>query len=54
MLVGERSERLERRGAPGERRAARLVGQRHGHLGADDAAERLDRVELQRVRSSKP
>ena len=47
VLVGERRERLERRGAPGEGRAAGLVGERHGHLRPDDPAERLDRVELQ-------
>ncbi len=32
VLGGERRERVKARGPPGERRAARLVGERHGHL----------------------
>ena len=47
VLARDWSELVERAGARGERRTARLEGERHGHVGVDDRAERLDRVELQ-------
>ena len=49
-----RSELLHRRGAAGQRVAPGLVGQRDADLGAGEPRERVDRVELRRVSSSKP
>ena len=47
VLGREGGQRVEARGAPGERRPPLLVGQRHRHLGPDHPPERLDRVQLQ-------
>ena len=45
-LGGERAQLLDRRRAAGERDPARLVGQRHAHVGSGVADERLDGVAL--------
>ncbi len=46
--AGERAERLHDLGPGTERRALRLVGERHRHLDPDDPGQRLDRVPLDR------
>ena len=46
--LGQRPQLLHRLGAGHEGLATRLVGERHGDLGADDAGQRLDRVALER------
>ena len=52
VALGQRLEQLDGGGPVGERRAARLVGERHAHVGV--AGERLDGVPLERRQVVEP